>query len=73
MKTLCNIAVMRRSSIPQENQGSSTGMCEKSCDHWVAVSVRILVAIHGREDELRIESDVPKNVEMGGCKVLGRW
>lgn len=47
-------------------------MCEKSCDHWVAVSVRVLVAIHEREVELGIESDVPKNVKMGGCKVLGR-
>ena len=63
---------MRWSPIPQENQGSSTGMCEESCDHWEAVSVRILVAIREREVELRIESDVPKNVKMGGCKVLGR-
>jgi hypothetical protein len=47
-------------------------MCEESCDHWEAVSVRILVAIREREVELRIESDVPKNVKMGGCKVLGR-
>jgi len=70
MKTLCNIVGC--DEVPFHRKVRiQYGNVRIVLRSWVAVSIRILVTILERKDELRIESDVSKNVEVRGCKVLG--